>query len=246
MSGESQERPPMLRCRDLVRYLGKGEKRTRILHGIDLDLQPAKLYAITGPSGCGKSTLLYTLGLLDREDEGEIWIGEEKVSGADDAGRTRIRNSTIGFVFQFHFLLSEFTALENILLPMRKLARQPDKEIRAYAQELLSQVGLGDKSHRLANQLSGGEQQRVAIARALANKPPILLADEPTGNLDQQNSQNIVQLLAKLAHENGHTILLVTHNPTIAKVCDHQLPMLDGRFTRDQTSAGQTNSTEGK
>ena len=232
MSGESPNPQSVLRCRNLVRYLGEGDKRTKILHGIDLDLEPAKVYAITGPSGCGKSTLLYTLGLLDREDGGEIWIGGGKVSGTDDPGRTRIRNNTIGFVFQFHFLLSEFTALENLLLPMRKLGNQTEKEMQTYAQELLGQVGLSDKSHRLANQLSGGEQQRVAIARALANKPPILLADEPTGNLDRQNSENVIQLLAKLSHEKGHTILLVTHNPAIAQACDHQLPMLDGRFVQ--------------
>ena len=230
MSGEAQSPQPVLQCRNLVRYLGEGEKRTKILHGIDLELEPAKLYAITGPSGCGKSTLLYTLGLLDREDEGEIWIGGDKVSGVNDHGRTRIRNATIGFVFQFHFLLSEFTALENLLLPMRKLGNLPEASMKTQAQGLLDQVGLGDKVHRLANQLSGGEQQRVAIARALANQPPILLADEPTGNLDQQNSENVIQLLSKLSHENGHTILMVTHNPAIAQACDHQLPMLDGRF----------------
>ncbi len=223
---------PILRCKNLERYLGEGEKRTRILHGIDLELEPATLYAITGPSGCGKSTLLYTLGLLDQQDAGEIWIRDRKVSAANDTERTRIRNSTIGFVFQFHFLLSEFTALENILLPMRKLGNRPENEMKNFAQELLAQVGLADKSQRLANQLSGGEQQRVAIARALANQPSILLADEPTGNLDQQNSTNVVELLAKLAHEQGQTILLVTHNPAIAQACDQQLPMLDGRFVK--------------
>jgi len=176
--------------------------------------------------------MLYTLGLLDQQDAGEIWIRDRKVSAANDTERTRIRNSTIGFVFQFHFLLSEFTALENILLPMRKLGNRPENEMKNFAQELLAQVGLADKSQRLANQLSGGEQQRVAIARALANQPSILLADEPTGNLDQQNSTNVVELLAKLAHEQGQTILLVTHNPAIAQACDQQLPMLDGRFVK--------------
>ena len=222
----------ILRCENLQRYLGEGQKRTRILHGIDLELHPKTLYAITGPSGCGKSTLLYTLGLLDREDAGDIWIQDQKVSGASEIERTKIRNRTIGFVFQFHFLLSEFTALENLRLPMRKLGERSEKEMREQALDLLDQVGLADKSHRLANQLSGGEQQRVAIARALANHPPILLADEPTGNLDQQNSTKIVDLLAKLAHNHGHTVLLVTHNPQIAQACDHQLPMLDGVFTK--------------
>ena len=221
---------PILRCRKLDRYLGDGENRVQILRKVDLDLDRGKIYAITGPSGCGKSTLLYTLGLLDREDSGEIWIKDLKVSGADDHERTEIRNRTIGFVFQFHFLLPEFTALENIMLPMMKLGQMTSGAMQSRARGLLEEVGLGEKTERLANQLSGGEQQRVAIARALANQPDIILADEPTGNLDQKNSTIVIDLLCRMAREKGQTILVVTHNHAIADSCDQNLPMLDGVF----------------
>ena len=221
---------PILRCRKLDRYLGDGENRVQILRKVDLDLDRGKIYAITGPSGCGKSTLLYTLGLLDREDAGEIWIKDLKVSGADDNERTEIRNRTIGFVFQFHFLLPEFTALENIMLPMMKLGQMTSGAMQSRARGLLEEVGLGEKTERLANQLSGGEQQRVAIARALANQPDIILADEPTGNLDQKNSTIVIDLLCRMAREKGQTILVVTHNHAIADACDQNLPMLDGVF----------------
>ena len=221
---------PILRCRKLDRYLGDGENRVQILRKVDLDLDRGKIYAITGPSGCGKSTLLYTLGLLDREDAGEIWIKDLKVSGADDHERTEIRNRTIGFVFQFHFLLPEFTALENIMLPMMKLGQMTSGAMQSRARGLLEEVGLGEKTERLANQLSGGEQQRVAIARALANQPDIILADEPTGNLDQKNSTIVIDLLCRMAREKGQTILVVTHNHAIADSCDQNLPMLDGVF----------------
>ncbi|MBT5692998.1 MAG: ABC transporter ATP-binding protein [Opitutae bacterium] len=221
---------PILRCRNLERYLGEGENRVQILRKVDLDLDRGKIYAITGPSGCGKSTLLYTLGLLDREDSGEIWIKDLKVSGADDHERTEIRNRTIGFVFQFHFLLPEFTALENIMLPMIKLGQMSSDAMQSRAHNLLEEVGLGEKSKRLANQLSGGEQQRVAIARALANQPDIILADEPTGNLDQKNSTIVIDLLCRMAREKDQTILVVTHNHAIAEACDQTLPMLDGVF----------------
>jgi lipoprotein-releasing system ATP-binding protein len=221
---------PILRCRNLERYLGEGENRVQILRKVNLDLDRGKIYAITGPSGCGKSTLLYTLGLLDREDAGEIWIKDHKVSGAGDHERTEIRNRTIGFVFQFHFLLPEFTALENIMLPMIKLGQMSSDAMQSRAHSLLEEVGLGEKSKRLANQLSGGEQQRVAIARALANQPDIILADEPTGNLDQKNSTIVIDLLCRMARDKDQTILVVSHNQAIAEACDQTLPMLDGVF----------------
>ena len=189
-----------------------------------------KVYAIVGPSGCGKSTLLYLLGLLDRTDDGEVWINGQSMSQTDDLARTAIRCEHIGFVFQFHFLLPEFTALENVMMPMRKLGRLSPEHMEARAQQLLVDVGLGDKSQRLATQLSGGEQQRVAIARALANAPSIVLADEPTGNLDQKNSAQVFDLLCNLARENGQAVVLVTHNPEIAQRCDVVRPMRDGVF----------------
>jgi lipoprotein-releasing system ATP-binding protein len=219
-----------LSCNGVHRYLGTGEARVHVLRGVDFDAERGKVYAIVGPSGCGKSTLLYLLGLLDRTDDGEVWINGQPMSPADDLARTAIRCEHIGFVFQFHFLLPEFTALENVMMPMRKLGRLSPAHMEARAQQLLVDVGLGDKSLRLATQLSGGEQQRVAIARSLANAPSIVLADEPTGNLDQKNSAQVFELLCKLARENGQAVVLVTHNPEIAQRCDVVRPMRDGLF----------------
>ncbi len=221
---------PILRAENLHRHLGVGEARTHVLRGLSLELQRGTLYAISGPSGCGKSTLLYLLGLLDRQDNGDIWIAGEPMSAASDAERTAARNRLLGFIFQFHFLLPEFTALENVLLPMRKYGRLRPGPMRARALELLDEGGLGKKSRRLATQLTGGEKQRVAIARALANDPALLLADEPTGNLDQQNSNHVFDLLADLAHKKGHTVLLVTHKPELANRADSILRMSDGMF----------------
>ncbi len=224
------ETAPILRAENLHRHLGQGETRVHVLRGLNLELQSGRLYAVAGPSGCGKSTLLYLLGLLDRQDGGEIWIAGERMSAASDAERTAARSRLLGFIFQFHFLLPEFSALENVLLPMRKLGRLGPTQMQERARQLLDDVGLGGKTDRLATQLSGGEQQRVAIARALANEPAVLLADEPTGNLDQQNSDHVFDLLAKLAREKGHTVLLVTHNPDLARRADSILRMRDGQF----------------
>jgi len=219
-----------LRCSRLVRYLGEGEGRVHVLREVSFEAQRGNVTAIVGPSGCGKSTLLYLLGLLDRPDDGEIWIGGKNVARASDDERTAIRNEHIGFVFQFHFLLPEFSALDNVLLPMHRLGRGTPRERLDWARHLLDAVGLGEKTHRLATQLSGGEQQRVAVARALANKPDIILADEPTGNLDVKNSALVFDLLMRLAKENGQAITLVTHNPEIAARCDTIRTMRDGVF----------------
>jgi lipoprotein-releasing system ATP-binding protein len=219
-----------LRCENLHRFLGRGEGRVHVLKGVSFEAQRGRVYAVVGPSGCGKSTLLYQLGLLDQPDGGQIWINSQLMSNNDDAARTAARGEHIGFVFQFHFLMSEFTALENVMMPMRKLGRLAPSEMAERARLLLAAVGLGEKTHRLPAQLSGGEQQRVAIARALANQPAILLADEPTGNLDQANSAIIFDLLMRLAKENSQAIVLVTHNPEIANRCDVVRPMRDGVF----------------
>jgi len=219
-----------LRCSGLVRYLGEGEGRVHVLKGVSFEAQRGQVYAIVGPSGCGKSTLLYLLGLLDQPDGGEIWIDGNLMSGSEDTARTSARCRHIGFVFQFHFLMPEFTALENVMMPMRKLGLLNQAQMTDRARGLLASVGLEEKTHRLATQLSGGEQQRVAIARALANEPTIILADEPTGNLDIRNSNIVFDLLTKLARENGQAVVLVTHNPEIAQRCDHVRPMRDGLF----------------
>jgi lipoprotein-releasing system ATP-binding protein len=236
MSNASQSAIPApagtlaLRCSGLHRYLGQGEGRVHVLKGVSFEAQRGNVYAIVGPSGCGKSTLLYLLGLLDQPDGGQIEINGRMMSNSDDLARTAARGEHIGFVFQFHFLMLEFTALENVMMPMRKLGRLSPDAMKARAHSLLDSVGLGQKTHRLGTQLSGGEQQRVAIARALANQPTILLADEPTGNLDVRNSGLVFELLTKLAKEQGQAVILVTHNPEIAQRCDFTRPMRDGVF----------------
>ncbi len=219
-----------LRCQDVHRYLGQGEGRVHVLKGVSFEAHRGEVYAIVGPSGCGKSTLLYLLGLLDKPDGGEIWINGQLMSNTLDEARTAARGEHIGFVFQFHFLMLEFSALENVMMPMRKLGKLSLPEMTARAHDLLDSVGLGQKTHRLGTQLSGGEQQRVAIARALANQPSIILADEPTGNLDVKNSAMVFDLMTRLAKENGQAIILVTHNPEIANRCDSVRPMRDGLF----------------
>ena len=219
-----------LRCDNLHRYLGEGDARVHVLRGVSFEARRGQVYAIVGPSGCGKSTLLYLLGLLDQPDGGEISINGRLMSNSDDAVRTAARGEHIGFVFQFHFLMLEFSALENVMMPMRKLGRLSPEAMTERAHQLLSSVGLGEKTHRLGTQLSGGEQQRVAVARALANQPAIILADEPTGNLDVKNSTLVFDLLTRLAKENGQAVILVTHNPEIAGRCDFTRPMRDGLF----------------
>jgi lipoprotein-releasing system ATP-binding protein len=217
-------------CNDLHRYLGKDEGRVHVLKGVSFEAHAGSVYAIVGPSGCGKSTLLYLLGLLDQPDAGEISIGGRMMSNTQDSVRTAARGEHIGFVFQFHFLMLEFTALENVMMPMRKLGKLSPTQMGERAAQLLNDVGLGDKVHRLGTHLSGGEQQRVAIARALANQPSVILADEPTGNLDVKNATIVFDLLTRLAKDNGQAVVLVTHNPDIASRCDVTRPMRDGLF----------------
>jgi lipoprotein-releasing system ATP-binding protein len=219
-----------LRCEGLHRYLGQGEGRVHVLRGVSFAARSGQVTAIVGPSGCGKSTTLYLLGLLDQPDGGSIWIRDQLMSNSSDLDRTAARCEHIGFVFQFHFLMQEFSALDNVMMPMRKLGRLSEEAMVTRAQSLLKDVGLGEKGHRLATQLSGGEQQRVAVARALANQPAIILADEPTGNLDVKNSGLVFDLLTRLAKENGQAVVLVTHNPDIANRCDEIKPMRDGEF----------------
>ena len=221
-----------LRCEGLHRYLGQGEGRVHVLRGVSFEARSGQVTAIVGLSGCGKSTTLYLLGLLDQPDGGSIWIRDQLMSNSSDLDRTAARCEHIGFDFQFHFLMQEFSALDNVMMPMRKLGRLTEEAMVARAQSLLKDVGLGEKGHRLATQLSGGEQQRVAVARALANQPAIILADEPTGNLDVKNSGLVFDLLTRLAKENGQAVVLVTHNPDIANRCDEIRPMRDGEFVK--------------
>jgi lipoprotein-releasing system ATP-binding protein len=200
------------------------------LRGVSLDIELGSIHAVVGPSGCGKSTLLYILGLLDHADGGSVAIRSEHVSDLPDEEWSRRRNELIGFIFQFHFLMEDFSAHENVMIPMRRLGRLNEAEMRERAAALLKAVDLGDKLQRPSRHLSGGEQQRVAIARALANDPQVILADEPTGNLDTNNSQRAFELLANLVRERQKALLLVTHNRFIADACDWVHEMKDGRI----------------
>jgi lipoprotein-releasing system ATP-binding protein len=219
-----------LSCRDIERYLGTDESRVHALRGVSLDVELGSIHAVVGPSGCGKSTLLYILGLLDHADGGSVAILSEHVSDLPDEEWSRRRNELIGFIFQFHFLMEDFSAHENVMIPMRRLGRLNEAEMRERAAALLKAVDLGDKLQRPSRHLSGGEQQRVAIARALANDPQVILADEPTGNLDTNNSQRAFELLANLVREREKALLLVTHNRFIADSCDWVHEMKDGRI----------------
>jgi lipoprotein-releasing system ATP-binding protein len=219
-----------LSCEGLERYLGEGEERVHALRGVSLNIETGSIHAVVGPSGCGKSTLLYVLGLLDAPDAGQVAIESEPVLHLSDDELAEKRNKFIGFIFQFHFLMEDFTAQENVMIPMRKLGQLSDANMRERASGLLEAVGLGDKLRRPSRHLSGGEQQRVAIARSLANDPRVILADEPTGNLDTANSERAFELLQNLVHERGKALLLATHNPAIAEACDWIHEMKDGRI----------------
>jgi lipoprotein-releasing system ATP-binding protein len=219
---------PCLVCKNLERYLGEDESRVHALRGVSLQLEPGTVHAVVGPSGCGKSTLLYILGLLDQPDGGSVLLESEPVSHLPDDELARKRNEFIGFIFQFHFLMEDFSAQENVMIPMRRLGQLPETAMRERAAELLDAVDLSNKLDRPSRHLSGGEQQRVAIARALANDPRVILADEPTGNLDTKNSQRAFDLLQRIVQEKQKALLLVTHNPMIAEACDWVHEMKDG------------------
>ena len=219
-----------LSCHEIERYLGEDESRVHALRGVSLQLEPGSIHAVVGPSGCGKSTLLYILGLLDAPDAGSVSIDSQLMANMSDDELSRRRNESIGFIFQFHFLMEDFSAQENVIIPMRKLGSLSEEQMLDRAAALLEAVDLADKRRRLSRHLSGGEQQRVAIARALANDPTVILADEPTGNLDTLNSERAFELLKNLVHQGQKALLLVTHNPAIAEACDWIHEMKDGRI----------------
>ncbi len=200
------------------------------LRGVDLTIEKGAFVAVQGPSGSGKSTLLHLVGTLDRPTEGELRIAGQDVLALRGNALADFRREHIGFVFQMFYLIPEMTALENVMLPLKPYRRKLAFDLEARARELLEQVGLGHRMHHYPNQLSGGEQQRVAIARALVNRPTLLLADEPTGNLDAKTGEQIMHLLETLRQEYGLTILLVTHNDAIAQYADRVLHLRDGVF----------------
>ncbi len=204
---------------------------TEVLHGIDLTLQQGEFCAVMGPSGSGKSTLLNIVGLLDRPTQGRLQVCGEETTELDDRALTRLRGHNIGFVFQYHHLITAFTALENVMIPMLGAAGFPNQAMRARAAELIDSVGLSAWQNNLAGNMSGGQQQRVAVARALAMNPALLLADEPTGNLDTKSADAVFELLRRFNREHRTTVLFVTHNAALAKRCDKTIEVVDGLIT---------------
>ena len=209
---------------------------TEVLHGLSLRVDRGEFVALIGPSGSGKSTLLSIVGLLERMSSGSYRLQGEAVQGLDDAGLTLRRRSTLGFVFQFHHLLPAFTALENVTLPVLMAEGRVSAKQLAHGRELLTAVGLGQAMHKRPSELSGGMQQRVAIARALVMEPPLVLADEPTGNLDTASSDEVFVLLRRMHAERGISFVVVTHDPRLAARCDRTVELIDGRIARDETS----------
>jgi lipoprotein-releasing system ATP-binding protein len=212
-------------------YVGGDGGEITVFDGVDLDVERGEMVAIVGASGAGKSTLLHLLGALDRPTAGRVLIGSRDLEGMDDDTVSTLRNRTVGFVFQFHHLLREFTALENVMMPLR-IGGMEEAEARARALALLDRVGLSGRVHHRPSALSGGEQQRTAVARALAADPQVLLADEPSGNLDHHNSERLHDLFAELAHEMEIAMVVVTHNRSFAARADRVLQLEDGKLTQ--------------
>jgi lipoprotein-releasing system ATP-binding protein len=220
----------LLQAAGLTKSFFNGDLETVVLKGIDLVLEPGEMIALQGPSGSGKSTLLNILGLLMQPTNGFLSFMDERVSGLSETRLSAIRNRHFGFVFQFHHLLPDFTALENVTFPAAAPAGGISKVMRERAKELLERVDLSDRLNFAANRLSGGQKQRVAIARALMNRPQLVFADEPTGSLDQENGTRVMQLLRQINREDKTTFLISTHDPDIAAICDRQINVVDGRI----------------
>jgi len=220
---------PTLELRGVRRIFRQAATELVVLNGIDLVLRPGEIVALVGPSGAGKSTMLHVAGLLERVDGGAVLIGGEDCGRLSDDRRTLLRRSEIGFVYQFHHLLPEFSALENVMLP-QMIAAVPRRQAREKAAGLLERVGLAPRAGHRPARLSGGEQQRVAIARALANDPKILLGDEPTGNLDQATGENVLEALLGLVRDTGLAALIATHNLDLARRLDRIVALADGRL----------------
>jgi len=226
----------VLRTEALTRVL-PGEVMVTLVEGINLEIQRGEFVTIMGPSGSGKSSLLYLLGLLDMPTSGRIWLDEIDTAGFNEDKLAELRLERLGFVFQFHFLLAEFSALDNIMLPIRKLGRLTERQARSKAMDLLASLDLADHAAKRPAQMSGGQRQRVAVARALANDPVIVLADEPTGALDTKSSANLREILHDLAHSQNRAIIAVTHDPAFAQAADRRLFLVDGRLQPPEKAA---------
>jgi lipoprotein-releasing system ATP-binding protein len=223
----------LIETEDLTRVLAETVPVT-LVKDISLTIGEKEFVAVTGPSGSGKSSLLYLLGLLDHPTSGTLRIGGQDAGPMSEEKRAKTRLSMLGFVFQFHFLLPEFTARENVEIPMRKLGRLSRTEMRDRAKELLTALGLGDHLDKRPDQLSGGQRQRVAVARALANDPPVILADEPTGSLDSKSSEQVFSILENLVRERGKTVVAVTHDLDMAARMDRRIHLVDGKIETEE------------
>lgn len=218
----------IMKLEDVEKFYTETGNKLHILRKLNLEIKKGEFVSILGRSGSGKSTLLNTIGLLDKIDGGKIFINDKDVSSLNEKEKNHMKNTFLGFVFQFHYLLNEFSALENVMIPALLKNFKNKKEIEERAKDLLSTVGLGERLIHKPNQLSGGEKQRVAIARAMINNPSLLLADEPTGNLDEETSEVIFSLFKKLNQELGQTILVVTHSKDLSLITDRQLYLKKG------------------
>ncbi len=219
----------LLTAKNVVRKL-EGDIPVTLVKSASLQIKPKEFVSITGPSGSGKSSLLYLLGLLDQPTSGEIMLDGHMTSGMNENQLAELRLEKLGFIFQFHFLLPEFTALENVMMPMRRLGKLSEKEMREKARKLLESLGLGDHVNKIPKKLSGGQAQRVAIARALSNDPMLILADEPTGNLDTASSKNVQDILKEIAHHENRAVVAVTHDMTFAEEADRRIHIVDGKI----------------
>ena len=224
---------PLIEARRVTRIL-PGTVPVTLVRDVSLTIGAGEFIAITGPSGSGKSSLLYLLGLLDLPTRGDVLIMGRSTTAMSEEERTRVRLTLLGFVFQFHFLLPEFSLMENVALPMRALGKLPSREITARAEHLLASFGLGEHRHKTPDQLSGGQRQRVAVARALANDPPVILADEPTGSLDSISTRQVFDILRDLVTSYGKTVVAVTHDVELARQVRRRLHIVDGALDKDE------------
>ncbi len=226
----------IIQIKNVTKIFGDGVE-IKALDGVDLDIVRGEFLSIIGPSGSGKSTLLNQIGILDTPTSGTILLNGFDVTQMSDKQRSRTRNKELGFIFQYHHLLPDFNALENVMMPLL-ISGIKSSQAREIARKILDEVGLGDRMEHRPNQLSGGQNQRVAIARALANKPSIVIGDEPTGNLDSKASDNIYELLRKLNREHNQTFILVTHDESMAAKTDRIIRLVDGRVAEDSVNSG--------
>lgn len=220
----------LLKARNITRTLHGEALNVTLVKDASLDIEEGQFTAITGPSGSGKSSLLYLLGLLDQPTSGSIELEGRETTKLNEDKLAAFRLQKLGFIFQFHFLLPEFTALENVMLPMQRLARHSAREQKEKASALLESVGLKEQMHKLPKQMSGGQCQRVAIARALANDPTMIMADEPTGNLDTHSAATVQEILREIAHTKGRAVVAVTHDESFAALGDKRIHIVDGRI----------------